>query len=90
MFRKLALTGAVLLGITGGVWASHDNSSVPFENSYSESSYYINSSGHRVHRPVFSNTKPEGATAKCADGSYSFSEHRRGTCSYHGGVVTWY
>lgn len=32
---------------------------------------------------------PAGATARCRDGTYSFSEHRRGTCSHHGGVVAW-
>jgi hypothetical protein len=26
----------------------------------------------------------------CADGTYSFSQHRRGTCSHHGGVARWY
>ena len=31
-----------------------------------------------------------GATAKCRDGSLSFSAHRRGTCSHHGGVALWY
>jgi hypothetical protein len=30
-----------------------------------------------------------GATAQCRDGSYSFSEHHRGTCSHHGGVASW-
>jgi hypothetical protein len=29
---------------------------------------------------------PAGATAQCADGTYSFSQHRSGTCSHHGGV----
>jgi hypothetical protein len=32
---------------------------------------------------------PKGATALCADGTYSFSQHRRGTCSHHGGVKEW-
>jgi uncharacterized protein with FMN-binding domain len=32
---------------------------------------------------------PAGATAKCRDGTYSFSQHRRGTCSHHGGVEEW-
>ena len=31
-----------------------------------------------------------GATAKCRDGSLSYSAHRRGTCSHHGGVAVWY
>lgn len=33
---------------------------------------------------------PGGATAKCRDGSMSFSKHRSGTCSRHGGVAQWY
>jgi len=32
---------------------------------------------------------PSGATARCRDGTYSFSRHRSGTCSHHGGVATW-
>jgi len=32
---------------------------------------------------------PEGATARCRDGTYSYSKHRRGTCSHHGGVAEW-
>ena len=34
-------------------------------------------------------TAPQGATAKCRDGSYSFSAHHRGSCSHHGGVDSW-
>ena len=51
--------------------------------------YYTNSSGHRVHTPIHARSAPAGATAQCGDGSYSFSEHRHGTCSHHGGVSTW-
>ena len=29
------------------------------------------------------------ATAQCRDGSYSYSQHRSGTCSHHGGVARW-
>src|SRR2546423_15303083 len=32
---------------------------------------------------------PRGATALCRDGTYSFSKHHSGTCSYHGGVAKW-
>lgn len=32
---------------------------------------------------------PPGATALCRDGTYSFSKHRSGTCSHHGGVAKW-
>ncbi|MFZ4894972.1 GmrSD restriction endonuclease domain-containing protein [Plantibacter sp. Mn2098] len=31
-----------------------------------------------------------GATALCNDGTLSYSAHRRGTCSHHGGVAIWY
>ncbi len=36
-----------------------------------------------------SDSIPAGATAECRDGSYSFSQHRSGTCSHHGGVSRW-
>jgi Protein of unknown function (DUF3761) len=32
---------------------------------------------------------PPGATARCRDGTYSFSQHHQGTCSHHGGVAAW-
>ncbi|MEU7782807.1 DUF3761 domain-containing protein [Amycolatopsis sp. NPDC049159] len=48
--------------------------------------YYRNSDGNCVHRP---SDNPSGATALCKDGSYSYSQHRSGTCSGHGGVRTW-
>ncbi len=51
---------------------------------------YVNVDGMRVPSPVFSDKKPEGATARCRDGSYSFSQHRQGTCSHHGGVSEWF
>lgn len=36
-----------------------------------------------------STAAPSGATAQCRDGSYSYSQHRQGTCSHHGGVARW-
>src|SRR5713226_4974573 len=33
---------------------------------------------------------PRGATALCRDGTYSFSRHHSGTCSYHVGVARWF
>jgi len=55
----------------------------------SNDNYYINSSGVQVHSPAYSNTIPAGASAQCRDGTYSFSQSRRGTCSHHGGVAQW-
>lgn len=34
-------------------------------------------------------TAPEGATARCKDGSFSHSQQHRGACSRHGGVDAW-
>lgn len=51
--------------------------------------YYRNSAGNCVHRPEQAPVAPAGATARCADGTYSFSQHRQGTCSGHGGVAAW-
>jgi hypothetical protein len=53
------------------------------------SNYYVNSSGHVVHSPSCDQEKSFHHTAECRDGSTSFSEHRLGTCSHHGGVAHW-
>jgi hypothetical protein len=50
---------------------------------------YVNTAGNRVCSPAASSSVPAGATAQCQDGTYSFSQSRRGTCSHHGGVATW-
>lgn len=52
-------------------------------------STYTNSAGNEVQSPVHSESVPSGATARCGDGTYSFSQSRRGTCSHHGGVSQW-
>jgi hypothetical protein len=55
----------------------------------SPSDTYTNVDGNQVQRPTYAASAPSGATAKCRDGSYSFSQHRSGTCSGHGGVAQW-
>ncbi len=50
---------------------------------------YVNSKGQTVKRPENCSSAPQGATAQCRDGTYSFSRSRRGTCSHHGGVAKW-
>jgi hypothetical protein len=52
----------------------------------SSGSGYVNSSGNYVPSP---SSNPSGATAKCRDGTYSYSQHHSGTCSHHGGVAAW-
>ncbi len=50
---------------------------------------YTNEEGHQIQSPTRYEFAPEGASALCRDGTYSFSENRRGTCSHHGGVAKW-
>jgi hypothetical protein len=51
--------------------------------------HYKNHEGHTVQSPTYYDKAPEGATAVCGDGTYSYSESHRGTCSHHGGVRKW-
>jgi hypothetical protein len=53
--------------------------------------YYISNLGHAVPRPCgdWHHQAPSSdATARCGDGTYSYSEHPSapGACSHHGGV----
>src|SRR5205823_3175693 len=50
---------------------------------------YVNSKGQTVKRPETCSSAPQGATAQCRDGTYSFSRSRHGTCSHHGGGAKW-
>ena len=50
--------------------------------------HYFDSSGHLVHSPSCGEEHQKRA-AECRDGSVSYSERHRGTCSYHGGVAHW-
>ena len=56
---------------------------------FASSSYYTNSSGNKIHVPVLKEVPPVGATAQCGDSTYSYSQHRRGSCSHHGGIRSW-
>lgn len=63
----------------------------PASSGLSNDNTYTNSEGNTVQSPAYSNdgSVPAGATARCGDGTYSFSQSRRGTCSHHGGVAQW-
>lgn len=50
---------------------------------------YENTAGNTVPSPYYAPSAPAGASAICGDGTYSFSQSRRGTCSHHGGVDEW-
>ena len=62
----------------------------PDDNNLSNNNTYINVDGNQVHSPAYADSVPSGASAICRDGTYSFSQHRQGTCSGHGGVASWY
>jgi hypothetical protein len=80
--RRLApFLGALVLALSGAATASAHPSAADCSRGY-----YMNVSGHCIHSPSKS---PVGATARCRDGTYSYSEHASGTCSYHGGVRIW-
>jgi len=63
----------------------------PNESQLSVHTTYQSRDGVTVHSPAQSTTDavPSGASAQCRDGTYSFSLHRSGTCSHHGGVGMW-
>jgi hypothetical protein len=65
----------------------------PDETDLSRHDCYVNSNGDWVHRPARDDRgEPQEDIALCRDGThdtYSFSQHRNGTCSYHGGVQRW-
>lgn len=72
-------------------WPVTQRSTTPNETDLLSHRHYKTSDGQEVHSPAKSvqDQIPAGASAKCRDGSYSFSQHRRGTCSHHGGVNDW-
>ena len=50
---------------------------------------FLAAAGLAVPAAGAADSAPPGATAKCRDGSYSYSQHHSGTCSHHGGVAFW-
>lgn len=64
---------------------SDNTDEVPLSNDNT----YINNQGDEIHSPAYAPSVPPGASAICGDGTYSFSQSRRGTCSHHGGVAEW-
>ena len=95
----MILKAGVLLAAVGGFSAI--GAGALFSDSHASGDpagrcgYYSNSTGSQVPRPCGSRhadaTAPKGATARCRDGSWSWSQHpyARNTCSYHGGVESY-
>jgi hypothetical protein len=88
---RSALLGACVAVCLAAYADNPPNTKAPDESQLVEHGHYVNKSGHEVHSPAHSKsgTPPIGATAKCRDGTYSFSQHHTGTCSHHGGVSGW-
>jgi len=99
METLVILKAGVLLAAVGGFSAI--GAGALFSDSHASGDpagrcgYYSNSTGSQVPRPCGSRhadaTAPKGATARCRDGSWSWSQHpyARNTCSYHGGVESY-
>lgn len=93
MALALSVTTAALARSHSYTYHSHSHRTAYSygERDLATNNHYVNVSGHYVHSPsqTFSGARPAGASAHCNDGSWSFSEHARGTCSHHGGVASW-
>ena len=96
---RTAMVIALMLGVLAGAGNADARTRHPAADAATNSGeadlvehgHYINSTGNVVHSPAHTRdgAVPPGATARCRDDSWSFSQHRRGTCSGHGGVAEW-
>lgn len=89
--RAGAAIAMALLFSASSAFAYVAPGTTPDEADLSNHNTYTNRDGNAVHAPArsLSGKAPEGATARCRDGTYSFSRHHSGTCSRHGGVAGW-
>ncbi|WP_236728664.1 DUF3761 domain-containing protein [Methylobacterium sp. WSM2598] len=89
LVRSLIASGTLITLLASGAAAREFRE--PNENTLDRHGRYINRDGRSVHQPAHTRdgSKPEGATAHCRDGTWSFSRHRAGTCSGHHGVASW-
>ena len=77
-------------GQTGYVYSKYlQKFKLTQDNSTTSVKHSKNSAGRRTQSLTSHNSIPAGASAICWDGTYSFSQSRRGTCSHHGGVKIW-
>src|SRR5690349_22150602 len=94
----IGIVGISFLGAALFDWAVHSgpavvSNPVAASDPAGKCGYYTTSRGQQVPRPCGNwhdgGERPAGATAKCEDGTWSWSKHPNysGTCSYHGGVV---
>jgi hypothetical protein len=81
----IAFPLALIIAVQAGGASAQTGAGSPFP---CNDEHYVNSSGHWVHSPSCG-SEPDRKEAICRDGSVSFSEHRSGMCSHHGGVEHW-
>lgn len=83
------ISAALLLQVDENTNDGENEGGVSTQNPHGPITYYTNTAGEQVQSPTAYERPPAGATAQCWDGTYSFSQNRRGTCSHHGGVKKW-
>ena len=85
-FRTTLIAAAIATAAIGSASTTHSQTECP------EGYYLDRATGDCVPRPEAAPSRPPGATAQWADGTYSFSEHpySGGTCHGHGGVAQHY
>jgi Protein of unknown function (DUF3761) len=76
--RSLLLAAVAVIALAG---AANASCLQPDETELATHHCYTNGYGDPTHSPSYD------AYGPCADGTYSFSQHRSGTCSHHGGVL---
>ncbi|MDR5855520.1 DUF3761 domain-containing protein [Caballeronia sp. LZ062] len=86
-----AFVAGCVIALTCAPAHAYYNSQQPNESDLDNHRHYRNHDGNVIHSPARSRSGvvPEGASAQCRDGTYSFSQHHSGTCSRHGGVARW-
>jgi Protein of unknown function (DUF3761) len=86
--RGAALIVAVSLALSASSAFAYSHST-PDESDLDNHNTYLHHDGQSIHSPAHSRSGqiPDGATAQCRDGAWSFSRHHSGTCSRHGGVA---
>ncbi|MGC5779586.1 DUF3761 domain-containing protein [Methylobacterium sp. NFXW15] len=87
--RRVVLIGAILASVSVVQAREYRE---PDDSTLDRHGHYVSrTDGQSVHRPAKTRdgSKPAGASARCRDGTWSFSHTHRGTCSRHGGVASW-
>jgi len=83
--------GGTVKGWMHGNTIRFDNSDKSLTETSSTPKSDSKTSTDREYKPApIERSDSSGASAKCRDGTLSYSRNRRGTCSHHGGVAVWY